>query len=327
MVDVSTTTNPKIAKALTKAAAAPKEWKTKKDGTRYERPWTRTPKPAHDFSTNEWIAWYDIILVNTSAGKDSQAQSDFIVDQAIDLGITDRLVAVHADLGRVEWDGTKELAERQAKAYGIERFEVVRNESHVDLLARIEKWGRWPGRNTRYCTSEFKTGQVQRLATRLVDELRKSGKVQGRPVRILNCLGLRAQESPVRAAKEPFRRFLTPQEGDNSGWSNGRRLVDEWLPIHTWSTEDVWATIKRSGVEYHPVYDQGMPRLSCSFCPLASFSANVKSATLRPELAAEYAALEVKMGHRYSDHFSMADVIEAANRAQADQVAVEDWEA
>ena len=87
-----------------------------------------------------------------------------------------------------------------------------------------------------------------------------------------------------------------------------------------------------SGVEHHQVYDMGMPRLSCSFCPLASFSANVKAATLRPELAQEYADLEAKFmavspRGKYSDKFTMADVIAAAERAEATSVEVADWAA
>jgi len=79
------------------------------------------------------LAQYDIILINTSAGKDSQAMLDYIAEQARAAGVTDRLVAVHADLGRVEWEGTRELAEAQAKHYGI-RFEVVKKNGG-DLLA------------------------------------------------------------------------------------------------------------------------------------------------------------------------------------------------
>src|SRR4051812_5772861 len=85
---------------------------------------------------------YDIILVNTSAGKDSQAMMDRIVELAREAGVMDRLVAVHADLGRVEWEGTRELAEKQAQHYGI-RFEVVRRNGG-DLLDHIQKRGMWP---------------------------------------------------------------------------------------------------------------------------------------------------------------------------------------
>lgn len=53
---------------------------------------------------------YDIILVNSSAGKDSQAMLDVIYQLADVEGVQDRITVVHCDLGRVEWKGTRELA-------------------------------------------------------------------------------------------------------------------------------------------------------------------------------------------------------------------------
>lgn len=67
---------------------------------------------------------YDWIVVSSSAGKDSQAMLDYVVRLADRAGMKDRVVVVHADLGRVEWEGTGELAAEQAAAYGV-RFEVV----------------------------------------------------------------------------------------------------------------------------------------------------------------------------------------------------------
>lgn len=257
---------------------------------------------------------YDWVLVNTSAGKDSQAMLDYLVELADSQGVSrDRLVAVHCDLGRVEWEGTRELAAEQAAHYGL-RFEVVRNRNWADLLERIESRGKWPDAKNRYCTSELKTDQVKRLATRLVAET----PALGRPVRILNCLGLRAEESPTRAKKARFRHLEA-----KSGWSNTKRFVDEWLPIHSWELADVWGRINRSGVPHHPAYDMGMPRLSCSFCVLASRGALVRAVTLRPGLAAEYAAAEARMGHRFRQDLSMADIIAAAERETVESV--EGW--
>ena len=67
---------------------------------------------------------YDWIVINSSAGKDSQAMTDYVCRLATNNGVLDRVVLVHADLGEVEWKGTKDLAEQHVKAYGI-RFEVV----------------------------------------------------------------------------------------------------------------------------------------------------------------------------------------------------------
>src|SRR5690606_12512247 len=134
------------------------------------------------------------------------------------------------------------------------RFEVVRNRNWSDLLARVESRGRWPDAVNRYCTSEFKTGQVRRLFTQLALELDLDG-----PARILNVLGLRADESPARARKAAF--------GPGPAASTKTtRHVDRWLPIHTWTEADVWRRIAETGTRHHPAYDAGMPRLGCSLC-------------------------------------------------------------
>lgn len=251
------------------------------------------------------LTTYDWIVINSSAGKDSQAMLDYVVELADQQAVPrDRLVVVHCDLGRVEWQGTRALAERQATHYGL-RFEVVQRDR--DLLHQIEhERKKFPGPGLgRFCTSDQKTKQVQKLWTRLARESRQAGVT--RQVRILDCLGLRAEESPDRAKKPAFRTRST----------NGRRVVDGWLPIHGWTTRQVWDRIRASGVEHHPIYDQGLPRLSCSFCIFAPKHQLVRAAQLRPDLAAEYARIEQTIGHRFTDKLSMADVIAAAQATPA----------
>jgi 3'-phosphoadenosine 5'-phosphosulfate sulfotransferase (PAPS reductase)/FAD synthetase len=116
------------------------------------------------------LSSYDILLVNSSAGKDSQAMLTHIVKMAREQGVADRIVVVHCDLGRVEWKGTRELAEEQAKHYGC-RFEVV-SRKQGDLLTHVEERGMWPSSAARYCTSDHKRGQVYTLLTKLTTEVR-----------------------------------------------------------------------------------------------------------------------------------------------------------
>ncbi|WIV61921.1 phosphoadenosine phosphosulfate reductase family protein [Amycolatopsis nalaikhensis] len=99
--------------------------------------------------------------------------------------------------------------------------------------------------------------------------------------------------------------------------SSGRRTVDTWLPIHDWTEDQVWQRIRQSGVPYHPAYDQGMTRLSCSLCVLASRADLIRAAQLRPDLAAEYAAVEAEIGHRFRNDMSMSDIITAAAASSA----------
>lgn len=260
------------------------------------------------------LSTYDVILVNSSAGKDSQAMLSHLIARLDADGIERaRVVVVHADLGRVEWEGTRELAAEQAAAYGL-RFEVVRRDR--DLLHQIEHERRmFPSSTARYCTSDQKTSQVVKLITRLVTEI-DPDRI-GRRVRILNCLGIRAQESPARAKKVPF--GPDPANWSKPGKAHGKREVDRWLPIFHWTTEQVWAEISRSGLRHHPAYDAGMPRLSCAFCILAGRRELILAVRLNPALAAEYAAIEARIGHTFKADLSMAELIELA--AEPDEAA------
>lgn len=261
------------------------------------------------------LTTYDHILINTSAGKDSQAAMDLTVDLARTAGVLDRVTAVHCDLGRVEWKGTRELAEEQSRAYGVPRFEVVARDR--DLLHQIEhERGKFPDMARRYCTSDQKTSQVRKLITQLARETRAAGG-RAQP-RILNVLGIRAAESPKRAGMEPFE-FDAPA-------SSGARHVTRWLPIHSWSTQDVWDRIRASGVPHHPAYDLGMPRLSCVLCVFASKEALLIGIKHNPELAQEYARVERAIGHTFRQNFSIADLVDEA--ATLEQVGpAPDWAA
>lgn len=251
---------------------------------------------------------YDYIVVNSSAGKDSQAMLDVLVQLATSAGVRDRLVVVHCDLGRVEWQGTRDLAARQAAHYGL-RFEVVQREQ--GLLEQIAARGMWPDSKNRFCTSDHKRDQVAPLLTRLAVEHRaRHGKAAH--CRILNCQGIRAQESPKRAQKAPFTRCTRT--------SNGVKTVDIWYPIFDWTVDQVWARIKASGVEYHRAYDLGMSRLSCCFCVFAPAHALRIAGQHNPALLAEYAALEVRIGHQFRKTLSIAAIhaeLTAATRCAA----------
>lgn len=257
------------------------------------------------------LADYDLIVINTSGGKDSQVMLGEVSRLAEEAGVHDRLVAVHADLGRVEWEGVPDLARRQAQHYGVRFLKTHRPQG--DLLNHVEARGMWPSSKARYCTSDHKRGQVARVITFLVNELGLK-----RPARVLNCMGMRAQESPARAKKLPLERDVRA--------SNGRRTVDIWLPIHHWTETEVWDSIRASGVPHHWAYDAGMPRLSCCFCVLASKSALVRAAQLLPDLAAEYRRVEMKIGHRFRMDVSMGELIAEAE-ATAEPAVIANWTA
>lgn len=262
------------------------------------------------------LTTWDFIVINTSAGKDSQAMMDYVVELADAQGVSrDRIVAVHADLGRVEWKGTAELAEAHADTYGLRFIKVSRPQG--DLLDQIEQRGMFPSSSARYCTSDQKRGQVAKVFTQLTKEL-QAERGKNYRVQILNCMGLRAQESAARAKKEEI-------EANNRA-SNTKRLVVNWHPILAWNTLEVLARCEKAPTELHPAYALGMPRLSCVFCVLASESALTLAAKHNPELADEYVRVEAKIGHSFQNGRTIASIVEKA-RATDDEIQVEDWAA
>lgn len=294
---------------------------------------------------------YHIILVNTSGGKDSQCQMGVIVEMAKRQGVLDRVFAVHADLGRMEHTGTMELAREQAEAYGLPFFVVTRKQG--DLLENViqkhesivkrdkrDKKGNlqvsWPDTQNTWCTSEHKTAQVTQLMTQLVDEYcvktwgKKFSRGSDMPhrVNILSCLGLRSAESDKRSSR------LDAMKADHghafrpeAKQSNGKRRVDEWFPIESWTTDQVWDYINASGVRYAETYDgavkgdrKGMSRLSCCFCIMASKRDLTISARRYPELAQEYAKVEALTGKTMRQDFSMEELIAFAQTPEADEL-------
>src|SRR5262249_28482543 len=124
--------------------------------------------------------------------------------------------------------------------------------------------------------------------------------------------------SPARALRPPF--------APNEAASNGRRWVDDWLPLHAWTTRQVWDRIRASGVPHHPAYDLGLPRLSCCFCIFSPRPALLLAGRHNPELLAEYVAVEKQIGHRFRVELSLAEVQQALARGEHEPPGpIPDW--
>ncbi|MFG2557007.1 hypothetical protein [Streptomyces sp. NPDC048581] len=71
-------------------------------------------------------------------------------------------------------------------------------------------------------------------------------------------------------------------------------------------------------LEYHPVYDALILRLSCVFCVLVPYAVLVRAARLRWALGlpllARCSDLEAKIGHRFKQSHSLAEVSELLER-------------
>lgn len=266
---------------------------------------------------------YDLIIVNSSGGKDSQAMLDYLAELAEERraeaadgrrrGL--HMVVAHADLGRIEWQGTRELAEEQAAHYGLPFEAITRPQG--DLLVQIRQRAEkrpdvapWPDSKNRYCTASHKRDQIAKLVTKWTAQLQQNWGIE--QPRILNCMGIRAQESPARAKKVPFQR--------NERLTNGKRVVDDWYPIFEWTEDEVWARIRASGVRYHWAYDEGMPRLSCAFCVFAPRAALIIAGRHNRALLDEYVAIERDTGWTFRHKFSLEDVAAAVDRGEQGEI-------
>lgn len=235
------------------------------------------------------------IVVNSSGGKDSQTALRVVVEECDRQGVNrSRIVVSHQCLGRMEWDGTKELVLQHASNYGL-RVEITkyrnRHGEEKTLLDYVRRRGKWPDNKNRYCTSDFKRSPGRRVLTALYRES---------PGAILQVFGFRADESPARAKRHPL--IL------NTFASSKSREVWDWLPIHHWSEAEVWRSIRESGVPYHSAYDLGMPRLSCCFCIFAPRDALLISGRANQRLLDEYCAVEREIGHTFQNGRSIQEI-------------------
>ena len=220
-----------------------------------------------------------LVAVSTSGGKDSQAMT-ILLSRIVPR---DRLVAIHAPLGEVEWPGTVEHIEATLPEGMPLIFAPVA--SGKSLLERVEERGKFPGPQTRFCTSEHKTGPIER-------ELRRYLKAHPRfDGRLVNCLGIRRNESTARSKRIPWSR------SDRNSRA-GRQWFD-WLPIFDLTAEEVFRVIRDAGQSPHWIYDH-LSRCSCSFCIFSSPEDLRRAAELRPGLYRRYAEIEQRIGHTLS---------------------------
>ena len=191
-----------------------------------------------------------LVAVNHSGGKDSQCMTILLSR----LVPREQLLVVHAPLGEVEWPDTLALIEATIPD-GVPLI-LAPVTSGKSLLQSIEERGQFPSASVRWCTSSTKRGPIER---ELRHYLRSHPRFAGR---LVNAMGLRADESAARARKTPWKR------SDRN--SRAGRSWFDWLPIFDLSTDDVFRIIRDAGQSPHWAYAAGMSRLSCSFCILAS---------------------------------------------------------
>jgi 3'-phosphoadenosine 5'-phosphosulfate sulfotransferase (PAPS reductase)/FAD synthetase len=234
-----------------------------------------------------------LFVANHSGGKDSQA----MLIRLLEIVPHEQLLVVHASLGPMEWPGAMELARDQAAAAVLPFIVATAGKTLLEMVERRfesrPEVPSWPSASTRQCTSDLKRGPIQR-------EVRAYAKGKGFKT-IVNCLGLRAAESPGRAKRKAFSRM---------GISNSVLTWFEWLPIHDLSTDEVFATIRNDGQEPHYAYAEGNDRLSCIFCLFGSKGDIQNGGRRHPSLLLQYDALEKRTG--YTMHMSRIPLVALA---------------
>ena len=217
-----------------------------------------------------------LFVLNHSGGKDSQT----MYLRLAPLIPARQLILVHAILHEVDWSGIPEHIEETTQ------HPVFYVAAAKSLLSMAEERGKFPSPVYRQCTSDLKRGPVQTFIRRY---LKEHPEWQGR---VVNVMGLRAEESTARAKLKT----LTLSERN----SVAGRSWFEWLPIHHLSKRAVFAEIAQAGQRPHWAYAKGMTRLSCVFCIMAS-SADLKTAAqLRPDLYRRYVSLEQRLNYTMS---------------------------
>lgn len=192
---------------------------------------------------------FDKIFISVSGGKDSHAMLFLVRDLADRQGVLrSKLLALYADTG-MEWHNAGEHVQALCKAAGIELV-IVRPE--IPMIEKVRYHfdktkgsNPFPSMRCRWCTSEQKTHPMDKIIVKYHGTL-------------LKVTGERKEES--------VRRSVLPEFGEIRRTTCKTRTVFGWRPMLNFTTDDVWAMIKDSGVPRHFCYDIGCDRLGCAGC-------------------------------------------------------------
>jgi 3'-phosphoadenosine 5'-phosphosulfate sulfotransferase (PAPS reductase)/FAD synthetase len=209
-----------------------------------------------------------LFVANHSGGKDSQA----MLLKLRNCVPRTQLIVIHADLPDIDWPGTWEHIENTCA--DLKPIKVVAVKTFFEMVERRQMW---PSPKYRQCTSDLKRGPIEKAIRHHIKDHDLSGLV-------VNCMGIRAEESCMRAKAKVF-------QFSRRNSKAGREWYD-WLPIHEWTTDEVYAEILAANECVHWAYHMGMDRLSCIFCIMASKDDLVTAAKLEPEVYSRMVQIE-----------------------------------
>ena len=157
----------------------------------------------------------------------------------------------------------------------------------------VRSRGKFPSPAQRQCTSDLKRNPIQTWIRRSCT----SGV-------IVNCMGLRAEESAARAKRLTLTR--------DRAMTNSKRTVWNWLPIHGWSEIQVRSYLAERDIPLHPVYDY-LNRFSCQVCIYMSKHDLTAVQTNNPTAFNRIAELEREIGFTMQPGYTLAEKINTRN--------------
>lgn len=175
-------------------------------------------------------------LISFSGGKDSTALLLYAKEQ----GILDNADVVYCDTG---WENPVTYDYIQYVGKAINK-EIVILKPEYSFLELAKKKKRFPSSQARFCTEELKLKPMRKYIESYLPDCEI-------------WVGVRAEESFSRS-KLPVRAFA-----DYYG-------CDMVRPILNWTWQQVFDIMKRHSIKPNPLYKNGMKRVGCFPCVMAS---------------------------------------------------------
>jgi 3'-phosphoadenosine 5'-phosphosulfate sulfotransferase (PAPS reductase)/FAD synthetase len=247
------------------------------------------------------------VAIGTSGGKDSGTMALMLHHYLNAIGHSGPRLLIHSDLGRIEWRESIGMVERLAGHLGLDLAVVRRSAGGM-----VERWQQrwrdnvrrycalscvklimpWSSPSLRFCTSELKSAVIARAL-----KLRYPGQT------IINAVGLRREESPMRAKQSVARVSTALTTKAQTGY--------DWHPILDWRLGAVLASHEQHGFPLHPAYtERGSTRVSCLACVMSSANDLVASTSdpSNHEVYRELVALEITSTFSFQGDRWLGDV-------------------
>lgn len=229
-----------------------------------------------------------LFVINHSGGKDSQAMTI----QLRELIPVNQILIIHADLPGADWPKTWEHVKNTCTGLQVIKCQAVK--TFMDMINHRKMW---PSPANRQCTSDLKRGPIEKVIRHYIKNNNLSGLV-------VNCMGIRAEESVMRGKglnKADYKTTGIPTTlvYDNRNSKAGREVY-QWYPIFKLTTVEVFELIKKAGQAPHWAYFRGMKRLSCMFCIMASKEDLKTAAQIMPEVYKQYCDKEKELNFTFA---------------------------